>query len=295
MIFHACSQYVYDWIARQNHVKEESLTDWILYEISQRCNFVYYQAFSRHEEAQNGSDWEWWILTTDYSRRNNFNAYRFLVQAKKLLSDGRDNYPLISYGNKYGTQVDLLLESAQVRHALPMYMFYSTGEVDILEQINNVQYIESKAHKWCENCINGCYMSLANVVYDLLYKMPRIKVIDSLILNNSFKFSILDLFFGKTNKDISAIMDVFNNKLILEKIVGDEIYYRSNVKGIKYNEMSIPNYLQVFIQSMSSQNADLNWIEREMEITDISGLGVIDLRQIDRDESIISKDIEDTN
>lgn len=45
--------------------------------------------------------------------------------------------------------------------------------------------------------------------------------------------------------------------------------------------MSIPNYLQVFIQSMSSQNADLNWIEREMEITDISGLGVIDLRQID--------------
>ncbi len=266
---------------RQNHVKEESLTDWILYEISQRCNFVYYQAFSRHEEAQNGSDWEWWILTTDYSRRNNFNAYRFLVQAKKLLSDGRDNYPLISYGNKYGTQVDLLLESAQVRHALPMYMFYSTGEVDILEQINNVQYIESKAHKWCENCINGCYMSLANVVYDLLYKMPRIKVIDSLILNNSFKFSILDLVFGKTNKDISAIMDVFNNRLILEKIVGDEIYYRSNVKGIKYNEMSIPNYLQVFIQSMSSQNADLNWIEREMEITDISGLGVIDLRQID--------------
>lgn len=281
MIFHACSEYVYDWITRQNHVKEESLTDWILYEISQQCDFVYYQAFSRHEEAQNGSDWEWWILTTDYRGRNDFSAYRFLVQAKKLLSDDRDNYPLISYGNKYGTQVDLLLDSAQVRHALPMYMFYSTGEVDILEQINNVQYIESKVHRWCENCINGCYISLANVVYDILYKMPRTKVVDSQILNNSFKLSILDLVYKKGKKDISAIMDEFNNRLMLWKIVESNEYYHSNINGIKYNEMSIPNYLQVFIQSMSSRNGDLNWIEKEMEITDISGLGVIDLRHMD--------------
>ena len=65
MMFHYFSEYIYNWINRQNHVKEESLTDWLLYEISQQCDFIYYQAFSRHEEAQNGSDWEWWILTTE--------------------------------------------------------------------------------------------------------------------------------------------------------------------------------------------------------------------------------------
>ncbi len=46
MMFHDCSEYVYNWISRQNHVKEESLTDWLLYEISQQCDFIYYQAFS---------------------------------------------------------------------------------------------------------------------------------------------------------------------------------------------------------------------------------------------------------
>ncbi len=66
MMFHDCSEYVYTWISRQNHVKEESLTDWLLYEILQRCDFIYYQAFSRHEEAHNGSDWEWWVLTMHF-------------------------------------------------------------------------------------------------------------------------------------------------------------------------------------------------------------------------------------
>lgn len=37
MMFHECSKYVYDWVSRQNHVKEESLTDWLLYEISKKC------------------------------------------------------------------------------------------------------------------------------------------------------------------------------------------------------------------------------------------------------------------
>ncbi len=73
------SEYVYNWISRQNHVKEESLTDWLLYEISQRCNCIYYQAFSRHEEAQNGSDWEWWILTSDSKGGRKFNAYIYVL------------------------------------------------------------------------------------------------------------------------------------------------------------------------------------------------------------------------
>lgn len=44
-----------------------------------------------------------------------FHAYRFLVQAKKLLHNGNDNYPLINYGNKYGTQVDLLMNMEKCR------------------------------------------------------------------------------------------------------------------------------------------------------------------------------------
>ena len=119
MLFHDVSKYIYDWMKRQQHVKEESLTDWLLYNISQQCNFIYYQAFSRHEESKNGSDWEWWILTSDNSEKREFNAYRFLVQAKKLLPNNNDNFPLISYGNKNGLQIDLLINFAKNRNALP--------------------------------------------------------------------------------------------------------------------------------------------------------------------------------
>ena len=274
-MFHECSKYVYDWISKQSHVKEESLTDWLLYEISQWCDFVHYQAFSRHEEAQNGSDWEWWILTKDESKGHKFYAYRFLVQAKKLLPNGSDNYSLISYGNKYGTQVDLLLDSANIKNALSLYMFYSVGDSDISEQIKNVQYIPSRTFKWCEDCINGCYISLANVVYDILYNRPRMKVLDSQLLNNSFKLSILDLVFKKSYKEIDYMMNLFNSRLLINNVVSGRKYNNLDVNGIQHNEKSIPEYLKVFIQN---KDKNLNWFQNEMKIEDISGLGIIDLR-----------------
>ena len=275
MIFHECSKYVYDWIDRQNHVKEESLTDWLLYIISQQCNYIFYQAFSRHEESKNGSDWEWWILTKDNSGVRKFNAYRFLVQAKKLLFPGNDNYPLIGYSNKNGTQVDLLLNSASSKNALPLYMYYSIGNSDITEQIKNITYIPESVLRWCTSCNNGCYLSLAHVVYDLLYNVPRKKILDSKLLNNSFKLSILDWVQGMNGNDIGKILEDFNNTLLNGKIINPSLYFNNRIQGMKHDDNSIPEYLKVFIQN---RHDDLSWFEKEMKITDISGLGVIDLR-----------------
>ena len=56
MIFHDASRYCYDWLKAQSFVKEESLTDWLLYYISNHNSNVYYKAFTRNEEASNGSD-----------------------------------------------------------------------------------------------------------------------------------------------------------------------------------------------------------------------------------------------
>lgn len=85
-IFHECSAYIRNWLLRQPHVKEESLTDWLLFEISQKNPAIYYRAFSRHEEALNGTDWEWWILTPDGASAaypNPFSAYRFFCAGKE--------------------------------------------------------------------------------------------------------------------------------------------------------------------------------------------------------------------
>lgn len=85
--FHDCSQYIKQWILKQPHVKEESLTDWLLFDVSLRNPAIYYQAFSRNEEAVNGSDWEWWVLTSEglgSSCPQPFCAYRFLCKQKNF-------------------------------------------------------------------------------------------------------------------------------------------------------------------------------------------------------------------
>ncbi len=156
-------------------------------------------------------------------------------------------------------------------------MYYSIGKSDICEQIKNVPYISSSSLKWCEGCINGCYISLANKVYDLLYKMPRRKVLDSQLLNCSFKMSILDLFFSKNSEDIENVMQLFNSKLLIDNVINGRKYNNLDVNGVQHNERSIPQYLKVFIQN---KDENLNWFQNEMRIDDISGLGVIDLRHI---------------
>ncbi len=112
-------------------------------------------------------------------------------------------------------------------------------------------------------------------MYDILYKTPRRKVLDSQLLNGSFKMSILDLVWNKTSKDIDSILTLFNSRLIIDNLISGKTYYDSKISGMQYNEKSIPQYLKVFIQT---NNKNMNWFENEMRITDISGMGVVDLR-----------------
>lgn len=40
MVFHDVSRECLNWMEKQLNVKEESLTDWLLYEVSKQTNFV---------------------------------------------------------------------------------------------------------------------------------------------------------------------------------------------------------------------------------------------------------------
>ena len=52
MVFHNTSRYCYEWLDKQPSVKEESLTDWLLYNVSNLSPKVYYKAFTRNETNQ---------------------------------------------------------------------------------------------------------------------------------------------------------------------------------------------------------------------------------------------------
>lgn len=112
------SRCVLYWLREQPNVKEESLTDWLLYDISSQSPLITYTAFSRHVEArETGADWEWWIL---FSGR----SFRFRIQAKKL-TQGIDAYASIAKTNRLGLQIDMLIASADRVNALPFYAFYT--------------------------------------------------------------------------------------------------------------------------------------------------------------------------
>lgn len=283
MVFHECSKQLYMWMNKQPHVKEESLTDWLLYAVSERCPQIYYQTFSRHEEAENGCDWEWWILTSDRYETWKYNAYRFLVQAKKLYAHNRDNYSLLNYGNRNGSQINLLIQEAAQRNALPLYMYYSAEKADVEEQIKNNLWLDEEAVRWCAACVNGGYLSLAQEVHKMLYGVPRHKLPTVELLNHALKLSLVDLIF---KNDSEKIMSHFNRMIIekypnyyMNKIENEgkfpNIGKVSGVAGIKHSGSGIPDYLRVFLQSQGEKK---DWFEKEMKISHIGGMGIIDLR-----------------
>ena len=276
VVFHDSSKKIYDWLKKQPNVKEESLTDWLLYYTSEYCSNIYYQEFTRPKEANNGADWEWWILTPRYGKE--YNAYRFLVQAKKLLANGRDNYPLLSYGNKNGYQIDLLLETAKRKNAFPLYLYYSTASVDIKKQIYEFPYINSAVIYWCSSCVNGCYLSPASKVYKELYNYPRHKLLDADVVNKALKLSLLDLLF---RNNVESVLDQFNRKHILsdkEKMLNNS---NQGLYGIKHFGIGIPDYLKMFVER---RGENLEWLQTEMRINDIDGIAVLDFRNINDDK-----------
>lgn len=108
---------IFEWISAQPAVKEESITDWLLYELSKRSVQVAYKAFNRYEEAKyTGADWDWVFVFND-------GTVWLRVQAKKLFA-GEDNYPSLARSNRYGQQISTLITSAAKVPAYPLYVFY---------------------------------------------------------------------------------------------------------------------------------------------------------------------------
>ncbi|MCI8610662.1 MAG: hypothetical protein HFE66_01920 [Clostridiales bacterium] len=265
MVFHPTSRQCYDWLNNQSFVKEESLTDWLLYNISNLSSKIYYKTFTRNEEAFNGSDWEWWILS--YNSNYETTAYRLLVQAKKLRPNV-DNYPLIHYSNKNGMQIDLLIEAAKTRHALPLYAYYSCCQPDINKQLFNINYVSKESLMWCDPCINGCFLTSALALQKNIFGYPRRKILEEELINASFGLSLLDVIFKDAessrkflNQLNSHFMNFFNNK------------------GIVHNYKDLPTYVQTFIGRNRQDN--LSWLEDEFryELDDLAGVVVIDTRE----------------
>ena len=121
-ILRQSSLYVRNWTNTQPNVKEESLTDWLLFNVSEKTTKITYRDFTRHEEFKTtGADWEWWFIFPNFS-------YKFRVQAKKTKTTS-NNYRGMTYPNKTSTQMGKLISDAYSNNAIPIYAYY-TNKID---------------------------------------------------------------------------------------------------------------------------------------------------------------------
>lgn len=297
--FHFISNDTYVWLCQQPYVKEESITDRIIFELNSYNPYVVSYEFNRNEEALNGADWEWWILFNKMDKGKKsmskaeqddcFAALRFRVQAKKLSRADKDNYHLFHYANKKGLQIDLLRERAKRDRAYALYALYTNYQnVDrILKYEIGKERIE--VPNICSSCKNGVFLLSADFIYEKYIEHEKREVTRSELVKQSIPASIIDCFISLYHR-------------YYFKWESHEYYYPlplplafSEIKRafhsieptaeIIHTKDEFPGYLKRIIsriddkQEMDKQYYDeyLEGIE-QVENETISGVGVIDLR-----------------
>jgi len=279
MVFHEISKKIHEWLCKQPNVKEESLTDWLLFELSQKNKLIKYFAFTRNEESTIGADWDWWILTT-------IGAYRFRVQAKKLRVD-KDNWSSINYSNKHGTQIDILRESAKRDYAFPLYMMYSSSLPNVCKQSNTYRSdIFQNLIKRCKDCPCGSFLSPARNVFNTVFGSKRRVINDETLLNISLKLSSFDYFFESKNsmKNLCENLELLHsncaNGLLPNYCDGFKFEYEES--GYCNNQQTIPDWLNALIREKRQFKESLipKFFEDEFKhkLPDVQGFVFIDLR-----------------
>jgi len=243
------------WIEKQPYVKEESITDWLLFEVSENIPKFYYKAFSRNEEAkETGADWEWWILFRD-------SSFRMRIQAKKIKINS-DNYPLLAYTNKYGLQIEKLIEKSKNDNFIPLYAFYTS-------KTNKVRCGENRTNE-------GVYIDGAKTIYKRFILPGKKKLTYNDILEHTTPLScFLCCPIAHSIKDAKRFQEFLIH------------YYGEEIKGVDQNNndglilgqyKDIPNYITSFVESVKEGLPD--WWEKEFnrQIKDVNSLVVYDAR-----------------
>lgn len=96
---------------------EESITDYVLFELHQQFPQILVHKPSKQEEARVGADWEWWI-------GSDTRWVCLRVQAKKFFGH---YYRYLSHRTKGAgdRQIDLLIEGCKRRGYIPYHVFYN--------------------------------------------------------------------------------------------------------------------------------------------------------------------------
>ncbi|MDP3025117.1 MAG: hypothetical protein Q8O10_06245 [candidate division Zixibacteria bacterium] len=252
------SIYIRNWIERQPAVKEESITDWLLYDVSEKIRGITYRMFTRHQEArETGADWEWWFLFPDFSAK-------MRVQAKNI-DPSKDNYPSIAHTNKYGLQIEKLLQDSKDKNFIPLYAFYTCLQEVVM----------------CRRGINdeGVYLSGGNRVYADFIQNGKTMVLAKDILARSVPLSCFlccPLCFEGDRGFIRFLSSYYHQEIGLLPEQATSIDAEEEIPGI-YRQ--VPGYVSSFIEHAREKLPD--WWEKEFReyLEGVNALFVYDMRK----------------
>lgn len=245
-ILASLAAYVGNWVTRQPAVKEESLTDWLLFEASNRSPRIRYVAFSRHAEARlTGADWEWWFLFRSAN-------WKFRVQAKKI--NAVDNYPGLAYSNAHGMQIEKLREDSKAENAIAMYAFYS--------QPNAAGHCPRSS----PDC--GVFVAGAEQVYSDFIRPGRAQVSVDALLKRSRPLQCMVC----CPLDGAGDMEGF-----LRHYFATELESKDGDEAARGRHKEAPRYV---LQLLAAQGPPASW-EQELRhhFAGIGGIAVVDLRE----------------
>jgi len=108
-------------------INEEAITSLNLLDLQRKHPFrIRTRTFTRHQEAINGTDWEWWL-------GSGMNWLGLRVQAKKLKPNVRKYRDIDKTHPVHGRQVDNLINHALNSNPprVPIYVFYNYWDVNL--------------------------------------------------------------------------------------------------------------------------------------------------------------------
>lgn len=238
-------------INEQPEVLEDTLTQNLLFEISRIIQRIIYIPFNRKVEGRfTGADWEWWFLFRNVS-------YKFRVQAKKVKTNSRDNYPSLAYPRNTCRQINILINDSILNNAIPVYALYT----NMIKQV--------KCKKTILN--EGVYISSAIGLNEKFLQVPRQRILYDILLEDSIPLSCMFC--------CPLIRNITPNYPFIDFI---KEYFNSGILGNNSNQIlgqwnEIPDYVQSFINYSKSYSSD--WLNQfENDLLNINGILIFDNR-----------------
>jgi len=256
----AISKEVMDFMLNVRDVKEESITDYLVWkwrELDKRLHFVNIRPFTRQKEnTLTGADFELelWIIGKAFN-------FPLLFQAKKILEDFDSYVAKLNY--KGGTQDQLtrliIYSKSRTPKLLPFYMFY-IGKID-----------EKKAYAMCaRNYIKESALFIADA---LTVK----EVADKKYGNRISKYDLL----AKSNPFHCIFCCPLSNPLNYFQYYFPKLYTELGYDIPQ--QTPLPEYVSYLLNNGNDkiQNQKMISLIKEYELSRIRNIAVYDLRETD--------------